>query len=208
MHNLTGQKFGRLTVIEQAGRKCGSILWRCKCECGGEAFCMSSNLRNGNSRSCGCLRKENFKYDHTTHGLSATPEYQVWKNMIERCTNPDDHIFHFYGGRGIRVCERWLKSVEDFVKDMGPRPTPKHMIERINNSGNYEPTNCRWATRKEQANNKRNNIRLKLGDTEMTLQQWSEKLGVSHWMLRQRLKLGWSIERALTEPSRYDHTSV
>jgi len=135
----------------------------------------------------------------TTHGKTESPEYRVWGSMIKRCCNPKANRYDRYGGRGISVCERW-QSFEAFFEDMGPRPSPKHSIERRNNDGNYEKANCYWATWKEQARNKRTSRMLEFNGKTMCLAAWAEETGIASKVLCLRLRIGWSIERALTTP--------
>jgi hypothetical protein len=156
--NLAGERFGRLTVINLAGTKNGKRVWHCRCDCGREIITTGSNLRTGNSQSCGCFHREwavergrNSKtHGHWING-KASPTYRSWLAMRGRCTHPATNGFEFYGGRGIKVCPRW-ERFENFLADMGERP-PGHSLDRINGNGNYEPTNCRWATSIEQRHN-------------------------------------------------------
>jgi hypothetical protein len=180
--DLTGAKFGKLTVISFGGRagKYKSIRWNCICSCGATTTTYASSLLSGGSKSCGCLRKETKPT--LRHGKSHTKEHRIWSHMKGRCQNPTDHKYHDYGGRGITVCERW-QIFENFFEDMGQAPAPRHSIDRINNDGNYEPTNCRWATPTQQARNQRTRKNNKTGIMGVRMDEasglWRSDIGVN-----------------------------
>jgi hypothetical protein len=163
--DLTGKRFGKITVITISNYELGKgVRWDCKCDCGKEFSTLGINLRTGNTKSCGCLKIESLKTTVrekiTKHGHCAggrnSRAYQVWAGMIDRCSRASHEAYENYGGRGIKVCERWLHSFENFLADMGEKPTPKHSLDRFpNNDGNYEPSNCRWATKSQQQFNRR-----------------------------------------------------
>jgi hypothetical protein len=148
----------------------------------------------------------NYIHGHSKHKPGGrTPEYTAWCNMIRRCTNPNDHAYDRYGGRGIKVHKRWRNSFTNFLKDMGKKPTPKHMLDRINNNGNYEPGNCRWATRCQQFNNRQSNLKITYNGKTKTLAQWCRKLGLPYKRTYQRLMAyGWPVKKALETPRWYN----
>jgi len=180
--DLTGQKFGRWTVISKARLdKYGSSMWLCQCECGTKEIVRRYDLRRGLTKSCGCLRKELL----ITHGMTNTTIYAVWKSMRRRCNKPNDPGYKNYGGRGITICRRWDKF-ENFYADMGDKPKGLS-IERVDNYGNYEPSNCKWATREEQDRNKRNNRIIKYEGREQCLTDWARESGINYRTLCSRL---------------------
>lgn len=153
--DISGRRFGRLLVISaDPERRGGHIAWRCQCDCGAEVTIVGWSLRRGVSQSCGCLRQEKARVTPRTHGLKQSPEYSVWLAMRQRCGNPKHVSYKHYGERGIKVCPEW-HDFGVFYRDMGPRPSPRHSIDRINVDGDYRPGNCRWATPSEQRRNQR-----------------------------------------------------
>lgn len=190
--DLGGQRFGRLVVKSRNGSRHGHARWDCICDCGRGTTVESSLLRNGGVKSCRCLRAEATAHGAARRGRK-TPEYVVWVAMRQRCEHDPD-----YAGRGISVCAEW-QSFDRFISDMGPRPSSVHSIERMDNNGNYEPWNCRWATMKEQASNTRRNILVTIGNDTMTLMQAVEKYRSrsEYNMIAQRFRSGWAIEKAL-----------
>lgn len=197
--DLTGRRFGRLTVIGLAGKARAGYVWNCRCDCGHDRAVLRASLTYGGTQSCGCRHSDAARLRHTKHGGSGTVEYGHWENMVRRCNYPKADGFEHYGGRGIAVCQRW-RNFANFYADMGPRPSPKHSIERRNNNGNYEPDNCYWATRKEQMRNMRRNHLVTFNGETLCISEWTEKLGLSINLLLHRLKRGWSAEKALTTP--------
>jgi hypothetical protein len=199
--DLSGERFGRLVVLKYCNNnKYGRAVWECECSCQKKTITLvTSNclLREGGTQSCGCLQKEMMSATKTTHGKSKTVTYKRWAGMINRCYNSKDSFYYCYGGRGIKVCDQWLKF-EGFYEDMGECPTGLS-IDRIDNNDNYYKENCRWATNKEQSRNKRNNRIIKFNNKTQCLQGWAEEIGVSEPVLCQRLKK-WTIEDAVTMP--------
>ncbi len=186
LKDITNKKFGRLTAIKFDCMAGGyHAKWLCRCICGNNTVVFLSSLRTGHTKSCGCLQRERTSKASITHGMSRSPIYFIWKSMRQRCLNPHDKYYKDYGGRGIKVCERWSKF-DNFLKDMGPRPEGKQ-LDRINNDGDYKPSNCRWATTKQQANNQRNCRQIKYKSRKITILELSEELGISYRALHRRI---------------------
>jgi hypothetical protein len=199
--DLTGQRHGRVVVLRRvADKRPGVPGWLCRCDCGNEVVKRADVFKNVPYASCGCYNIELAVERLRTHGASFTPTYRTWVGMRMRCEKPSNIAFHKYGAKGIRVCDRW-QSFENFVADMGERPTPKHSIDRIDGSRGYEPQNCRWATAREQALNFKNNRRIEHAGKSLTAGQWSEITGIPEKTIESRVsRLGWSAEEALTIP--------
>lgn len=202
--DLRGTRFGKLVVVElvHAPRR---RKWKCKCDCGRDALVYPNNLKRGLTRSCGCGERawrRAFGPSRRTHGASNTRELSIWNNMIRRCEDPKNAAFRYYGARGIRVCKRWRNSFQAFMADMGPRPSRRHSVDRMDNNGNYEPRNCRWALPIEQGRNARHNRLITFAGETMCMSAWAERVGMTPDNLKLRLRRGWTIARALTEPLR------
>ena len=179
--DMTGKRYGCITAVRPNGLcKSRDIKWLFKCDCGVEFSASGYAARNGKIATCPECAAKRIASGSIKHGMSSTPEFGIWTDIKTRCYNQNHIAFKHYGGRGIAVCERWLSSFENFLADIGKRPSRIHSIDRIDTNGNYEPENCRWATGIEQANNRRNNIRIVIDGTEKTLTEWCRDLGVSY----------------------------
>lgn len=157
----------------------GVDVYECKCDCGNTTYVRKYNLKNGHTTSCGCFHRKRSSEASTTHGYNKRPLYSIYKNMKHRCYDPKTKYYSHYGGRGIKICDRWLNDFYEFERDMGKRPSPKHTIDRIDNDGNYEPSNCRWATRKEQSNNTRWNAYVMLNGKRIRTVEAAKELGIT-----------------------------
>jgi len=181
--DLLGKIFGRLEVLRREGTgNSGNILWRCRCDCGKEIVTTGNHLRTNHTTSCGCYSRD----IHTTHGMTGSMERSIWNSMIQRCTNPNNSRFESYGGRGIKVCERWLNSFSNFYEDMGDKPKGLS-LDREDNDGPYCKNNCRWATREEQNNNKRNTLKFEDGTP---VSEWSTSNKFNHENVRYLFRKG------------------
>ena len=197
--NLTGQRFSRL-VVQSICRQDDSnrMHWLCLCDCGNTIVARADNLKQGLTRSCGCLRIETTGVGAVTHGMCGTSEYEIWKGIKKRCCVEDYIEFPQYGGRGITMCDEWKESFEAFYRDMGPRPSPEHSIDRRDNNKGYSKENCRWATLVEQANNRRDNLYFDFDGDRKTLTEWCREFGLNYNRIRYLiLKKGMSFEDAI-----------
>lgn len=208
-HQLRGRQFGRLFVIDlhdicetPGGTK--RTRWMCRCDCGVEKVVRGQDLVTGAIRSCGCFQSESSARRRTTHGQTKqgkfSREYTSWAGAKKRCTNPKDRNYRHYGGRGIRMCDRWSKDFAAFFADMGPCPEGME-IDRVDVNGDYKPCNCRWATLSQQALNKRNTKYVEMFDgAKRPLMEVCREMGVDYFVVYSRLKNGWTLGRAIAAP--------
>jgi len=190
--NMAGEKFGSLVVIQRYDNdQFGSAQWLCLCKCEKRPIVRGANLRSGKTKSCGCLQKEIV----STHGMYKSAEFSAWQSMLQRCYNKKNKGYKNYGGRGITVDDRWLKF-ENFYEDMGPRKDSKLSIERRDNNKGYSPSNCYWATAKEQTNNRRSNRFINVNGRQQTLTQWAREVGISGQAMSNRFER-WEPEKAI-----------
>lgn len=192
-----GSRWGRWTVLGTDELRPNYL--KCRCECGETGTVRVSSLKCGDSTSCGCRIRDVMRERSTVHGWYGTPEYKAWCSMKGRCSNPGVEQYKNYGARGISVCDRW-DVFENFITDMGERPSAKHSLDRIDNNGNYEPSNCRWATQSVQSNNKRTNRRITFDGRTLNLKQWCELLGVNYGRTQDRMDSGVGFVEAVTAP--------
>lgn len=209
--DLTGRVFSRLTVIrfvEVNAR--GESRWLCRCECGNKTTvsgCQLTQKKNA-TRSCGCLQKEVASKNSigntrsVKHGLRFTVEYKAWQSMISRCYRENDASYNRYGERGIRVCDKWRNSAAAFIKDMGSKPGPNYSLERKDSNKDYSPDNCKWATSKQQAQNRHGNRVINVFGENMVVTEAARKFGIKPITLIKRLNAGWTVNDALTRPVR------
>jgi hypothetical protein len=205
MMNLKGKRFGYLLVVQLDHKsKDMANYWLCKCDCGKEKLVQTSNLNSGRTQSCGCKKGELISLNVSSHGFCKTkcaPEYYAWSAIKQRCLNPKSKEYFRYGGRGIKVCARWERSFVNFIRDMGERPKGTS-IERKNNNGNYEPSNCVWADKFAQANNTRKNRYIQYDEKRITVQQLANLTCIPYHILSYRIRHNWSVKKAITTPNR------
>lgn len=207
VHSLEGKRFGKLVVTHRAENVGKFTRWQCRCDCGGNVIVRSSSLRCGYTKSCGCLLREFNVNRSTTHGQAkrgrVASTYIAWNLMMDRCGNKNNKRYDRYGGRGIRVCERW-KKFENFLEDMGPRPSSKHSLDRFpDNDGDYQLGNCRWATLIEQGRNKSNNVVVRFRGESKCLAAWVEQFSLDYHLVWYRIcRLKWDAEKAFSTPAK------
>jgi hypothetical protein len=196
--DLTGERFGRLLVLQKNGyNKHHQLYWLCECECGNRKSVLGFVLGRGECNSCGCLKKESIAKVNFSHGMAATPIYRIWRSMMQRCCDKNSHAYDRYGGRGINVCNKW-QTFEGFYKDMGDKPKGMS-LERLNNDGDYCLENVVWADAKAQANNRRSNVVLEHNGKKQNMQQWCDELNLKIGTVWARINRGWDVSRALTQ---------
>lgn len=199
--DLTGERFGRLLVLQRDGcNKHGQVKWYCECDCGTRKHVLGMCLSRGETQSCGCLHRETTANINKSHGMTRTPIYAIWHSMMQRCYDKNIHTFGQYGGRGINVCDKW-QQFEGFYEDMGNKPAGLS-LERCDVNGDYTPENVVWADAKTQANNRRSNVILEHAGKKQTMQQWCDELGLKIGTVWARLNRGWSTDKALTQEVR------
>lgn len=204
--DMTSKRIGLLLVIERsASNKTGQARWLCQCDCGNTLVVQGNHLRSGHTQSCGCLARLINRDRQFKHGDSFTPTHRAWTKMKSRCLNPSDKSYKYYGGRGITVCQRWL-DYNAFLADMGPKPTSGHSLDRINVNGSYEPGNCRWASKTQQARNMRKTVYLSVDGQTIPLADLAETLGIRLETLRSRLLRGWTADEII-QPLHYKRSS-
>ena len=205
--DLVGKKFGRLTVLKYVYSKYKKRHWLCQCDCGNISVVSTSQLKSGKTKSCGCLRREttsqNAKKIKSTHHLTNTRIYNIWRSMKKRCYLKTHHAYKYYGGRGITICEEWKNDFMSFYNWSIANGYKENLtLDRIDVNGNYEPNNCRWVGWEVQQNNRRDNIHIKYNGETKTIYEWSEILNIKYCTLWWRIKNGWSIEEALKKKVR------
>lgn len=195
--DLTGCRFGMLLALKEVGNQLNAVMWECKCDCGKITRITTGNLRQGRSTSCGCNKSKSISLNRARHGETRggvlTAEFRAWSGMKDRCENPSAEKYPRYGGRGIKVCEKWQKY-ENFLSDMGRKPTPKHSIERVDNDKGYDPDNCIWATAEVQANNKSTTRILVFEGRSQSLTQWAREFGIKRSAMRRLVRNGWPLQ--------------
>lgn len=201
--DLSGARYGRLTVVAKAAEKRGRhTAWICRCDCGAETVVSRHSLTSGNTNSCGCYNKDINAARFLKHGQHRNPAYHCWQAVKNRCLRPGSAGYEDYGGRGITMCPEWRDDFAAFLRDMGPRPSRRHSVDRIDNDGDYEPSNCRWATQSEQNLNQRRTVFVEVSGELATVHELAAAAGLPSNLVKRRLRRGLSLQRAL-DPKRY-----
>ena len=189
--NIEGLRFGRLVAVSRTSKSCPrGVYWLCRCDCDEYVEVLVAQLNSKAKQSCGCLHLDsarNKHIKHRSHGLHNSPTYKTWKSMLERCRNPANSSYKYYGAKGISVCDEWLNSFKNFLDDMGVRPNGT-TLDRINNSEGYSKTNCKWSTYKEQARNRRTTVKIHFDGNELTLSEYATLVGLSYSGARFRVR--------------------
>jgi hypothetical protein len=201
---MEGLRFGKLLVLKQAPTRITGTTrnrsyryWYCRCDCGVEREVREQNLKAGKCNSCGCEVGKTASVFHRKHGGAGTTEYKSWWMMLSRCYNKANKKYKYYGGRGITVCDGWRNSFENFLGDMGPKPSKNHTIDRFHNDGNYEPNNCRWATAMQQNSNRRTVVMIALEEEMVCLSEFCRRLNLVYPTTLRRIHTGWTVEEVL-----------
>lgn len=196
--NLIGMRSGKLRVVGFAGVKKEHTCWNCICDCGNTKIITAYSLKTKSTKSCGCLQKEMLRKRNdllSTHKMSYSSEYKAWAGIKKRCSNKKLTNYKNYGGRGIKICNRWKNSFKNFYEDMGKKPSNKHSIDRIDVNGNYEPENCRWATAREQQLNRRDNLYFEYNNEIKHINEIAEIIQIKRSTLLSRIRLGWTLDK-------------
>lgn len=202
-----GQIFNRLTVLKEVEKRDGKRYFKCICECGNSGEYRLISMRAGKIKSCGCLRSEQNRTVAITHGKRNTRLYSIWHSMKQRCFNPNNLKYEFYGERGVSIYKKWVDSFELFYNWAIQNGYSNNLtLDRIEVNGNYEPSNCRFISMKEQSRNKRNNVFIEFNGEKLCVVDWAKKLQISNSAMQKRLK-NWTLEKALTEPKNYKYAT-
>lgn len=192
--DLKDKKFGRLSVLELVGKdKHGCHKWKCLCECGNNKIALGTRLVRGKILSCGCLIGDTSR----THGLTNTPIYRIWKRTKYLCIHPNNANYKFYGGRGIKVCDRWMESFENFYEDMGDKPSDEYALSREDRDGDFTPENCKWVLKEELEQYKINSVHITIDGEKLPIKKWSKLSGTPCMYIRDRLHRGWPEKEAV-----------
>ncbi|BCG66439.1 hypothetical protein [Staphylococcus phage vB_SsapH-Golestan101-M] len=203
LKDMTNYKFNGCVVLKRAENKGKNVCWLCRCYCGVEFVVRATDIRTGNTKSCGCLNRKLAGDRARKHGNRNSRLYNIWNNMKMRCSNPNSVNFKNYGARGISVCDEWFNSFENFYKwAMGNGYNDTLTLDRIDNDKGYKPSNCKWADYTHQERNRRNNHILEYNNEKYSIAEWSDITGIPYSTLWSRIKKGWSVEKALTQPLR------